>query len=62
VDQGRYFERVHLKLDSRRGCATRACDMLHRICDIGVESVGLEGRIYRRATSVLSCVCVALFC
>ena len=55
MDQGCYFESAHLGLGSRRGCATGACDVMRSMCDRNVEGVDLKGKIYQRASLVLTC-------
>jgi len=54
VDQGCYFERAHLGLGSRRGCATEACNVLRSMCDKNIAGVDLKGKIYQRASLVLT--------
>ena len=56
MDQGYYFERAHLGLGSRLGCAMGACDVLS-MCDRNIigEGVDLKGKIYQRASLELTC-------
>jgi len=55
VDQGCYFERDHLGLGSRRGCAAGVCDVLRKMCDRNIEIVDLKKKIYQRASLVSTC-------
>jgi len=55
MGQGCYFERAHLGLDSRLGCATEACNVLRSMFDKNIAGVDLKGKSYQRASLVLTC-------